>query len=284
MTTAKVSSNIVSSVDGVSNDAGDIDLVAGANVTITPNNTANTITISAATQAGNTLDQAYDQGGAGNGRTITADNGAVNISGSDGLTVNGNVGIGITSPSAGLHLSGTGFPNSFMYLEASEANDAGFRLYENATAKWHIFNNATLDGLQIYNTGAAQQVFFAEQSTGHVGIGTTSPDAELDVSGTDGVIFTGTYGSGSIPAEGEGTRMMWYPAKAAFRAGGVSGVQSTFWDNDSIGIYSFAVGGNTKATGSGSTALGTGTQARGNSSSAIGNSSVAIGASSTAIG
>jgi hypothetical protein len=40
---------------------------------------------------GNTLDQAYDQGGAGVGRTITADKGAVNIAGTDGLTVSGNV-------------------------------------------------------------------------------------------------------------------------------------------------------------------------------------------------
>ncbi|MEJ2543417.1 MAG: hypothetical protein P8Y99_05070 [Calditrichaceae bacterium] len=40
---------------------------------------------------GNTLDQAYDQGGAGVGRTITADNGAVNIAGSGGLTVTGDV-------------------------------------------------------------------------------------------------------------------------------------------------------------------------------------------------
>ena len=40
---------------------------------------------------GNTLDQAYDQGGAGAGRTITADNGAVNIAGTDGLTVSGTI-------------------------------------------------------------------------------------------------------------------------------------------------------------------------------------------------
>ncbi|MEX0887917.1 MAG: hypothetical protein WDZ67_00885, partial [Patescibacteria group bacterium] len=35
---------IVSSVDGVSNNEGDIDLIAGANITITPNDLANTIT------------------------------------------------------------------------------------------------------------------------------------------------------------------------------------------------------------------------------------------------
>lgn len=41
-----ISTNIVSSVDGVANDGGDIDLVAGGSTTITPDDGANTITIS----------------------------------------------------------------------------------------------------------------------------------------------------------------------------------------------------------------------------------------------
>jgi len=41
--------------------------------------------------AGNTLDAAYDQGGAGLGRTITADSGPVSILGPDGLTIQGGV-------------------------------------------------------------------------------------------------------------------------------------------------------------------------------------------------
>lgn len=54
----------------------------------------------------NTLDGAYDQGGAGAGRTITADAGAVNVAGAGGLTVNGNVGIGNTSPGYKLDVTG----------------------------------------------------------------------------------------------------------------------------------------------------------------------------------
>ncbi|MEZ4874816.1 MAG: hypothetical protein R2793_05045 [Flavobacteriaceae bacterium] len=41
----------------------------------------------------NTLDEAYDEGGAGAGRTITADNGAVDIQGTGGLRVEGNVSV-----------------------------------------------------------------------------------------------------------------------------------------------------------------------------------------------
>ena len=47
VTADKVSPDIVSSLDGVANDGGNIDLVAGANVTITPDDGANAITISA---------------------------------------------------------------------------------------------------------------------------------------------------------------------------------------------------------------------------------------------
>ena len=47
VTTSKIKPNVISSLDGVSNDGGNIDLVAGANITITPNDADNTITISA---------------------------------------------------------------------------------------------------------------------------------------------------------------------------------------------------------------------------------------------
>ncbi len=50
-TARHIEPNVVSSVDGVVNDEGNIDLVAGANVTITPDDAANTITISAAAAA-----------------------------------------------------------------------------------------------------------------------------------------------------------------------------------------------------------------------------------------
>ncbi len=48
VTVAKIHPNVVSSVDGVANDGGNVDLVAGTNITITPDDAANTITIAAA--------------------------------------------------------------------------------------------------------------------------------------------------------------------------------------------------------------------------------------------
>jgi hypothetical protein len=94
--------------------------------------------------------------------------------------ISGRTGIGTTAPGAGLHLKGSGFPESFMYLEANTGQDAGFRLYEGTTAKWHIFNSAGAGGLQIYNAASATAIF-CQQSSSNVGIGTTSPAYKLQV-------------------------------------------------------------------------------------------------------
>ncbi len=82
-------------------DGGDTELyyfdAAGNAVQITKDGAVN------ASGAGNTLDQAYDQGGAGAGRTITADSGAVqiNASGAHALGIDGYMSLTeTTDPSA----------------------------------------------------------------------------------------------------------------------------------------------------------------------------------------
>ena len=52
---------------------------------------------------------------------------------------------------------------------------------------------------------------------------------------------------------GAGTRMHWYPRRAAFRAGQVTG---TNWDDAQIGNHSFAAGNNPRASGNNSAAFG----------------------------
>lgn len=112
----------------------------------------------------------------------------------------------------------------------------------------------------------------------NVGIGTTSPDALLHVQ-RGAVLFDSTIGV--TPVSGAGTRMMWIPAKAAFRAGSVNG---TSWDNSNIGQNSVAFGENTFASGPGSTAFGFGTAATGIYSTAMGYMTGAWGFRSTAMG
>ena len=98
----------------------------------------------------------------------------------------------------------------------------------------------------------------------NVGIGTSTPKARLHVADSS-VVFTANktlpFPAGAAPVSGEGSRMMWYADKAAFRVGNVSYTDvfedgTHFWDSDSIGNYSFASGYNTKAKGIYSTAMG----------------------------
>ena len=96
-----------------------------------------------------------------------------------------------------------------------------------------------------------------------------------------GFLARGTLNTGTIPTSGLGTRMMWHPAKAAFRAGHVT---IPAWDDGNIGFYSTAFGLNTVASGSASAAFGQEAQALGSRSTAFGNNSVARGENSVAIG
>lgn len=96
------------------------------------------------------------------------------------------------------------------------------------------------------------------------------------------VVQTGTVGSGkSISSIGAGARMIWYPHKAAFRAGENL---DDVWEDFNIGQFSFGGGKRTLAQGQYSTALGNASKAEGASSVAIGRLTNAIGEASVALG
>jgi Head domain of trimeric autotransporter adhesin len=120
---------------------------------------------------------------------------------------------------------------------------------------------------------------------GNHGLGTVTPLARLHVADSS-VLFTGpAFLSGAPypnpPISGAGARTMWYPSKAAFRTGLVFGNQ---WDNDSIGLYSFAAGLNTVAKGDFAFALGNNNRAIGVFSFAGGSQSRALDRAAFAFG
>ena len=256
-----------------------------------------TIQTSAATGGGegNTLDEAYDQGGAGAGRTITADAGAVNIDGPNGLTVNGNVGIGTTNPETAVHVFGD---DKVVLLQTEEAI-IGNTLKDSPTLQLcasylnfigipedytmnitHIMESGGADPhsrLGIMNNDGAELVSIKDE--GNIGIGTTTPVSRFHVA--DGsVLFSGAQGG--VPVSGPGTRLMWIPSKSALRAGNVAGDE---WDDSNIGLYSMALGYGTKATNTGSVALGDSTVATGMfGATAMGFGTMASGRSSIAMG
>ena len=118
-----------------------------------------------------------------------------------------------------------------------------------------------------------------------VSTGTNPVDLEFRASGV--FIAKGNDGVGSLLSGDQSsgttlrTLLLWYPGKAAFRAGKVDG---TYWDESSIGEASIAFGYNTKALGSSSSAFGYGTIASADSATAFGGFTEASGANSTTFG
>jgi hypothetical protein len=100
-------------------------------------------------------------------------------------------------------------------------------------------------------------------------------------SAPDGFAVTGTPGAGTLAASGPGTRLVWYPGQAAFRAGTVAGTQ---WDAAGIGRYSAAFGQDNTVSGLGGFAAGLGNACTGTACVAVGFEAKAEGQGAVAIG
>lgn len=170
--------------------------------------------------------------------------------------------------------------NALLADSASYADTAGVALY--AINNWGLEGNDNVTADHFLGTLDSTDLVFSSFNTermrikanGRIGIGTTTPFADFEVHNTNGVLFTGDFGSGTIPTEGAGTRMMWYPKKAAFRSGHVT---STQWNDGLIGNYSFASGYNTRATAPYAVAFGFSSQATGEGAFAVGNLAISSG-------
>jgi hypothetical protein len=108
-----------------------------------------------------------------------------------------------------------------------------------------------------------------------------TPNANNGILSQNTIVVNSDPGTISLPVSGTGTRLMWIPAKSAFRVGTVYGME---WDINNMGLWSFASGLNTIASSWTSTAMGFATKASNFHSTAIGYYTTASGFSSTALG
>lgn len=70
-------------------------------------------------------------------------------------------------------------------------------------------------------------------------------DQGITIPKNGGIVAKGTFNSGpDLTTAGAGTRFIWYPKKAAIRAGTVTGTQ---WDNANVSYYSVAFGQDNQA-------------------------------------
>lgn len=162
------------------------------------------------------------------------------------------------------------FPDGTTQITAADGDNLGNHIATQniQLGSFWLSGDADNEGIQV-------------DTSGKVGVAAAPGSANFQVAGTDGVLFSGTLDEGSIPASGAGTRMMWYPKKAAFRAGGTSSSQ---WDVANIGRFSTAMGASPTASGDYSTAMGASTTASNDFSTAMGFATIASGNSSNAMG
>jgi len=224
--------------------------------------------------------------------TSSAGNSPWQENGDDIFYQNGNVGIGTDSPQAGLEI---------LHNESVTSPTLLLHNINNTDVTNLHFRNGSVPsfwGFTAYNNGFTNPQFtrftlrhdntfniLNIQANGNVGIGTDFfNNAGFHVAEDKDVLF----GADTL---GEGTKLMFRPAKGAFRVGSLEPLNSTYWDVDSLGINSFATGLNTRARGNGAIATGSRTQASGSFSfagglqtKAINRGSFAMGFSSEALG
>lgn len=151
-------------------------------------------------------------------------------------------------------------------------------IYSVGDNRWHVqsYANAVLSGgtfanaswNTVGNAGLSNAVnFLGTTDNADVIIKRQNEEAFRAYPG-GALVGVGNTSTGVVPVSGFGTRLMWAPAKNAFRAGNVNGTQ---WDDANVGIGSAAFGANNTASGTNSFAAGNGNTVSGQNSMVIGN-------------
>ncbi|MGC6414138.1 MAG: tail fiber domain-containing protein, partial [Bacteroidia bacterium] len=190
---------------------------------------------------GVTLDEAYDQGGAGAGRSIDAVDGTVTIKGEDGLVVTGTFGNGLAIGDLGGIPAG--FGGRMFFYPRKRAFRSGFV----SGTQWDDINVGNYSSATGNNTTASGS------SSTAMGNNTTASGSNSTVMGN------------STTASGSSSTAMGYNSTASGSISIAMGNSTT-----ASGIYSTAMGMFTSASGSSSTAIGSGTRAPSYTETAIG--------------
>ncbi|MBN1827041.1 MAG: hypothetical protein JW958_12350, partial [Candidatus Eisenbacteria bacterium] len=176
------------------------------------------------------------------------------------------VGVRTTAPAADLDVAGkvradslqipTGAEDGYVLTSDASGNAAWQPGGVESDGDWTVIEQIGPDNL-IANVD------------GHVGIGADYPRMKLSLAGDGGILAKGELYEGVRLDSGRtGPEMLWYPRKAAFRAGEVS--SSHDWTHDNMGYWSTAFGDAVRASGDGSVAIGLNLHSSGENAFTIG--------------
>ncbi len=141
-------------------------------------------------------------------------------------------------------------------LNATNSNSANFSdtalyAFSSPPSAWLKNGNSINSSASYLGTNDAAPINFLTNNTIKASIATNGSftvnnslsAATLGLSGNDGILITGTISPTVNTISGAGTKLICFPARGAFRAGGVASDQ---WDTVNIGNYSMAAGYNNK--------------------------------------
>ncbi|NIO07769.1 MAG: hypothetical protein GTO40_07075, partial [Deltaproteobacteria bacterium] len=189
------------SVDGVSNAGGDVDFVAGSNMTITPNDGANTVTFSST---------AGGIGGSGTTNYVPKFTASTTLGNSAIYQSGSSVGIGTTSPSGDLEINDESGEASIIVASGLPENGQAFISFTQTDEGdiWSLGADDESDRFTISESGSlAINPRLTIYKGGDVGIGIPTPGYKLHVNGN----FYGTtvntgYGNNELYAMNQNVR------------------------------------------------------------------------------
>ena len=199
------------------------------------------------------------------------------------FTSDGDIGIGTPIPQAKVGIKANSSLSDPHLLIHEDGNDyARLRMQNNNGSNYwtiaaYVASNNKNDRLNFWNGTSGDLMTLTGDGELGLGVG-ISPKVPFHIGNGRRVL----WGTDTL---GNGDKLMFLPDLHAFRVGTVAtGAASTYWNRDSIGLYSFASGLNTRAQGFGATAMGRDTEATNSYAFASGFFTNADGQYSTAMG
>jgi hypothetical protein len=134
------------------------------------------------------------------GMAIGSSYAGINIAPTNGLLIEGSLGIGLTTVTGGTKLEITGgdlrISDSFPFITlnaSSTTNNSGFNFIESGTSKAYIYYRGSSDEIWLSNSSGGGSQHLVVATTGNVGIKRTPLANDLEVEGTASKAAAGSW-------------------------------------------------------------------------------------------